>query len=190
MKKKWAPDDYVKIMRNTTWTTKEKIEAWKSFCVDRGKAIGYDLNIKKLEKSVQDEFRGMGLEILGKHPIPAHHTSDPMLDLSVEVWQRFAKNIMHGDRAFCLAHSIKLEKRADKNKLWRKGLDDVTTEWLPCSEAGPRIGRTAKTIYHSWTMPNREPHLNAATDLQFCGVNRQEVRVQALRDLLDKLNKR
>jgi|GEM_PF-4241501 len=58
--------------------------------------MGFDLDISKLEKTVNDEF--LGLEI---SPIP---------EIAVLKWPYLAEKVMKGDRAFCSAHEIKRVK--------------------------------------------------------------------------------
>lgn len=125
--KNWAPDDFVRISRRASGKINFPIcdvlaiiEDWKSFCLARGKAMGFDLDISKLEKSVNDQFVGMALPAPGSIPIPEHHTSDPMTELSIQTWQKFAGEIMRGNRAFCLAHEIKRIKVTPKKNYTKK----------------------------------------------------------------------
>jgi hypothetical protein len=128
-KKDWVPDDFVKISRRSSGRINfpvcdvlEIIEDWKSFCLARGKAMGFDLDILKLEKSVNDQFVGMALPAPGSIPIPEHHTSNPMTELSIQTWQKFAGEIMRGNRAFCLAHEIKRDKITPKKNYTKEEL--------------------------------------------------------------------
>jgi len=164
-KKDWVPDDFVRISRRASGKINfpicdvlEIIEDWKSFCLARGKAMGFDLDILKLEKSVNDQFVGMALPAPGSIPISEHHTSNPMTELSIQTWQKFAGEIMRGNRAFCLAHmkdkheAKVLQNLKNESPRWEMVTDKLGDETtFTFAAVAALIGyRSVSTISRDW----------------------------------------